>query len=50
MDRLEAAATIKELKEELEYYKKENARLEETNRWMHDLIWELYYKVKSVAN
>lgn len=50
MDGTRDLATIKELTEELEYYKKENQRLEETNEWMHDLIWELYHKVKNVTN
>lgn len=50
MDGIKELATIRKLREELEYYKKENALLEETNKWMHDLIWELYHKVRSVTN
>lgn len=50
MDGTRELATIRKLKKELEYYKKENKRLEETNQWMHDLIWELYHKVKHAAN
>ena len=49
MDGTMDLAAIRQLEEELEYYKKENQRLTELNQWMHDLIWELYHKVKAAG-
>ena len=42
MERMDESAVIQYLRKDLEYYKRENRRLEETNAWMHDLIWRLY--------
>ena len=49
MERMDESAVIQHLRKELDFYKREIHRLEETNAWMHVLLWRLYGSCRECA-
>ena len=50
MTEQEYKVQLERLQQQIEELKKENAELQDTVQWMHDLIWEILNKQRAMGH